>query len=130
MKKLLQQFLFIGLSAILSVKLAYASSLALMPGVTIDFTLNPNSRQEFTNFAFQTVTANCTITTDSLAGNDIFVEVLRKKGQVNDVPLSAGDTTIIHVNTGDNLRITAESGGKVALTNMGDTVVKARCVSQ
>ncbi|MDP1615611.1 MAG: hypothetical protein Q8L68_07415, partial [Methylococcales bacterium] len=59
-------------------------------GTSMEFILAPDKREEFTNFSFQTITANCLITSDDEEGNDIFVEVLRKKGKVNDQSLSAG----------------------------------------
>lgn len=110
-------------------QILHAGSISLMPSTNMDFVLNPHDRQEFTNISFQTINSKCTIITDSTTGNDIFVEVLRKKGKVNDVPLSTGDNVIIHVNNDDNLFIVAESGGKVALTNLSDFKIIAKCVS-
>ena len=126
MKKLIYSCL--SLSILLSINFAHAGEIELKPGISMDFFLEPNVRQEFTNFAFQTVSATCIVATEDKEGNDIFVEVLRKKGKVNDIPLSAGDNVIIHVNNHDNLFIVAESGGKVALTNLSDFKVIAKCV--
>ena len=114
---------------LLFTQILHAGSISLIAGANMDFVLNPHDRQEFTNISFQAINATCAITTDAVSGNDIFVEVLRKKGKVNDIPLSAGDNVIIHVNNHDNLFIVAESGGKVALTNLSDFKVIAKCVS-
>lgn len=99
----------------------------LMPGIALEFNLEPNKRQEFTNFTFQPVNAVCQMTTEDENGNDIFVELLRKKGKINDYPLSAGDNLIVRIRNKDALKITADSGGRVAITNQSLSMLKASC---
>lgn len=109
---------------------AYAGSEIQPPvqiGTSMEFILSPDKREEFTNFSFQTITASCLISGDDEEGNDIFVEVLRKKGKVNDQPLSTGDNILIHVFNKEVLKISGDSGGKVALTNKGRHEIKAMC---
>lgn len=107
----------------------YAANHAFAPGINMDFIIAPHQREEFTNFSFSTVNGTCIINTVDADGNDILVEVLRKKGKVNDQPLSKGDTVIIRVHDKETLRISAEAGGRVALTNLGTYSVKAKCTS-
>ncbi|MCX7114968.1 MAG: hypothetical protein NTW08_03525 [Gammaproteobacteria bacterium] len=117
----------LALLLVLGVSSVYADPQEILPGVKMDFNLTPNKREEFTNFAFQRVHAACVISTEDEEGNDIFVEVLRKSGKINDLPVSTGDNVVVRVRDKDVLRITAEPGGKVALTNMGQHAVKAAC---
>jgi hypothetical protein len=114
---------------IVSTTLSYAQPHNLMPGTSMEFNLAPGTREEFTNFSFYTVNAKCNITSEDKDGDDFFVEVLRKKGIVDGLPLSAGDNVIIHVHDQEILKISAESGGKVALTNLGEHPVKAMCTA-
>ncbi len=116
-----------ALLLVLGVSSVQAEQHHILPGIKMDFMLTPNKREEFTNFAFQTVQANCAISTEDGIGNDIFVEVLRKKGKINDLPVSTGDNIVVRVRDKEVLRITAEPGGRVALTNIGQHAVKATC---
>lgn len=109
--------------------LSYAQPHRLMPGVNMDFILAPGAREEFTNFSFQTIHAKCVISSQDEEGDDFFVEVLRKTGVINEQHLSAGDNTIIHVHDQEILKIIADSGGKVALTNRGEHTVRAMCTA-
>lgn len=122
------KFMF-ALLAGLSFSASYAAEKPIMPGVTMEFNLAPKERQEFTNFSFQTVNASCVISSSDVDGDDIFVEVLRKKGKINDLPVSAGDSVMVHVRDQETLKLSGEAGGKVALTNYGLHSVKAHCAT-
>ena len=97
-------------------------------GSNYEFTLPPNLPQVFNNVFFWAVTANCTIasTNDS---NLFSFTVLRKAGSLNNIPLSQGDAMVLVVHPGDVIHITAESGGRIELTNHGDSAIKANCSS-
>lgn len=129
MKQKIQKIL-IGLSiGVSAFSTGFASQHLIKSNYNFEYVLTPNQKEEFTNFTFQTITMNCTIATDITDGHDIFIEALRKKGKINDTPISAGDTLMLHVLNKDIIKVTAESGSKVALTNLSDQVVKASCVS-
>lgn len=98
------------------------------PGVSLEYELPPNDPQLFTNSWFWEITATCTIHTKD-GHNDILVEVLKKKGKINGKILTEGDTLLMTVHHNDKLAITAESAGKVKLTNLGSHTVEANCTT-
>ncbi len=95
---------------------------------TYDFTLPPNVPQVFNNIFFWAVDAKCSISSTS-DSNLFSFTVLRKAGSLNGIPLSQGDAMVLVVHPGDMIHITAESGGRVELTNHGETTIKASCSS-
>ena len=93
-----------------------------------EFTLPPNVPQVFSNVFFWSVEANCNISSKS--ENNLFsFTVLRKSGSLNNIPLSEGDAMALVVHPGDILHITAVSGGRIELTNHGESAITASCVS-
>ncbi|MDI9818605.1 MULTISPECIES: hypothetical protein [unclassified Legionella] len=96
------------------------------PGISIEYELPPNDPQEFTNSWFWTITSTCTVRTRDNS-DEIFIEVLKKSGKINGQPLSQGDTLSMIVHNGEKFVITADSGGKVKLTNRGLSTIVASC---
>jgi hypothetical protein len=107
---------------------AYSMVHNLQVGITLEYFLPPNEPQEFANTWFWPVTANCLMTTTD-DSNLLFVEALKKNGAINDVPMSEGESREITIQNSENLKIKADSGAKVKITNKGDHVVKASCSS-
>ncbi|CEG56381.1 hypothetical protein [Legionella fallonii] len=101
---------------------------ALRPGVTLEYDLPPHQPQLFVNYMFWSVEANCKIAMEDEAV-DLFAEALAKKGKINDIPILAGDTRLLHVLAGDTLKLAADSGAKVQITNQSDRMVHATCTS-
>lgn len=99
---------------------------ALQPGITLEYDLPPQEGQMFVNYMFWSISAKCKITTED-DSNDLFVEVMARKGKVNDVPLSEGQSINLTVRHGDVLNLTADSGAKVKITNYGLHMIKATC---
>lgn len=93
-----------------------------------EFILPPNVPQVFNNIFFWSIDANCSITSKS-DSNLFSFTVLRKSGSLNSISLSQGDAMVLVVHPGDRLHITAASGGRVELTNHGETAIKASCSS-
>lgn len=93
-----------------------------------EFTLPANEPQVFTNIFFWTIEARCTIISDS-EDNPIGFTILRKSGSLNGTPLAKGDGMELLVHPGDQLYITAASGGRVELVNCGERTIKASCTS-
>jgi hypothetical protein len=99
---------------------------ALQLGTTLEYELPNNDPQQFINYMFWTVEADCQIaTTDE--SNDLYVKALAKKGKVNNQVLKAGESLVVTVHNGDVLRLSADSGAKVEITNLGLHTVKATC---
>jgi hypothetical protein len=91
----------------------------LQKGVTLEFDFPSNEPQIFINYMFWPIEANCKITS----------EALLKKGKINDVPLSAGQNLRLRIHPGDYIKLNAESGAKVQITNLSDRLVHAICVA-
>lgn len=113
-------------TASLSTGLYAATSHVLKAGVTVEYDLPPNQPQEFINYMYWEVSANCKITTQD-ASNDLVAIAKAKKGKVNDIPLSKGDSLRLTVHNGDVIKLSAESGAKVEITNEGKHTIKATC---
>lgn len=107
---------------------ALAINHTLAAGMNLEYELPPNAPQEFINSWFWTITATCTIHSQDSADN-IFIEVLRKSGKINDINLTQDETLLMTVHNGDHLIIAADSGGKVRLTNQGSTTILADCTT-
>ena len=97
-------------------------------GLAVEYELTPNEPQILSNIFFWTVKAVCTVISD-VPDNSISVKMLRKTGSVNGIPLTVGDTTGLMMNPGDKLNITADSGAKVELLNLGTVAIKASCTA-
>lgn len=95
-------------------------------GVPVEFELPVNDPQVFSNVFFWTIKASCTVISPN-AENPISVKMLSKKGKVNDLALVAGDSMGLVLQNNEKLMITAESGAKVQLVNLGDKTIKAIC---
>lgn len=98
----------------------------LMAGLTMEFVFIPNDPQEFTNFYWSRIDATCVISTPD-ASNPMFAEGKDRKGRVNDIPISKGESMTVVVRNGDKLRLSAEAGAVVRITNMGASTLKATC---
>ncbi|KTD09093.1 hypothetical protein Lgra_2328 [Legionella gratiana] len=108
---------------------AYAmDSHPLQQGIAIEYELPSNVPQEFINYMFWPIEANCKITTED-ESNDLFVEALAKKGKINDIPLTTGDSLHYSVQHNQTLKLSADSGAKVRITNFGLHTVKASCTT-
>lgn len=105
---------------------ALATNYNLAPAVTVEYDLPTNKPQVFSNYFFWTIKAVCTIHTQD-SNDDILIKALNKKGKINGIPLSKGETLVVTVHNGDKMEISAESGAQVELTNHGLHSVKATC---
>lgn len=100
----------------------------LRPGLTLEYELPPNNPQYFVNYMFWTVEANCTIVTDD-PSDVLFAEVVTRKAKLNESVLTEGQSINITVSGGQNLKIGADAGAKVKITNLGQSLVKAICTA-
>lgn len=97
-------------------------------GLAIEYELPPNDPQVFSNIFFWTVSATCTVISE-VEDNLISINMLRKAGAVNGIELITGDSMNLFLHPGDQLKIRAESGSKVELTNLGTVPIKTSCTT-
>jgi hypothetical protein len=93
----------------------------------VDFVLPPKESQILTNVFMWTLKASCVMSCEKNETNIIVFKILKKTGALNGIPLSSGDSMSIDIHPADELNITAYSGSKVELKNMGNTTIKATC---
>jgi hypothetical protein len=105
---------------------AVTNNYSLQAGATIEYILPPNQPQLFTNYLFWSVEAHCKITTED-DSNVLYGVGLAKKGKLNDIPWSKGDTIRVTVHHGETMKMYAESGAQVSITNEGKNTVKETC---
>lgn len=121
-------FILIGALTSMNIMANNIQTHAIQPGVTLEYTLPANEGQIFINYMFWSVDATCKITSPD-ENNDLLIEALARRGKVNDVPLSDGQSMHVLVHNGDLLRLSADSGAKVKITNFGPHDIKATCVA-
>jgi hypothetical protein len=107
---------------------AVAQDYMLTPGVGIEYELPPQQPQMFSNYLFWTVDAYCKIITEDVS-NDLFIRAIVKKGKINDTVLIEGQTMLITVYPAERLKISADSGARVEVTNLGQHLVRVSCSS-
>jgi hypothetical protein len=96
--------------------------------ITMEYELVPNKPELFTNYMFWSIEARCKIISED-ESDALNVTALAKKGKINDVPLSAGQSIQITVHHNETLKLGADSGAKVEITNLGTHTVKASCTA-
>ncbi|USQ13353.1 hypothetical protein J2N86_11760 [Legionella lytica] len=96
--------------------------------ITVEYEFLPNQPLVLANYMFWTINANCIITTENSSA-PLNVIALAKKGKINDIPVTAGDSMQVPVFNGETLRLSADSGARVEITNLGELTVKASCTT-
>lgn len=95
-------------------------------GMAMEYELPANDPLVISNILFWQIKAVCVITSEN-TGNPLSVKMLRKTGSVNDTLLATGESMGLTVQPGDIFNVTAESGAKVQLVNLGNKTIKATC---
>ncbi len=98
-------------------------------GISANYVLQPNEPQEFVNVFMWAVKATCKMTSKS-EDTLMSIKVLRKSGSYNGMPLSNGDAIQVMVHNNEKIHLTAASGGKVELINLGDVTMNAECTAE
>lgn len=96
--------------------------------MSMDYELPPNQSHVFINYMFWTIDADCKIESQD-SSNKLVVVALAKKGKVNEVPLATGESLEITVVHDQILKLSADSGAKVEITNYGEHTIKASCIT-
>ncbi|BCA95102.1 hypothetical protein TUM19329_14630 [Legionella antarctica] len=104
------------------------TSHSLQQGVTLEFELPPHDPQLFINYMFWSVEATCKITSED-ENVELFAKALAKKGKINDITLTVGQSLQVNLHSGENIKLSADSGAKVQITNLGTHLVRATCTS-
>ena len=97
-------------------------------GRPIEYAFIPNEPQIFSNIFFWKIQAECTILGET-PGTPISAKMLRKSGTINETLLATGDSIGLVVQPGDKLFITADSGAKVEMVNLGEETIIASCIA-
>lgn len=95
-------------------------------GLAIEYELPANDPLVISNILFWQIKAVCVITSEN-TGNPLSVKMLRKTGSVNDTLLATGESLGLTLQPGDIFNVTADSGAKVQLVNLGEKTIKATC---
>lgn len=93
---------------------------------SVDYDLPANEPQIMTNVFRWTINAECTII-KSDETSVISFKVLRKKGSINDITLSRGESLRLNIQPKEKFNISAIPGAAVELTNEGETTITAHC---
>ncbi|MDF1646335.1 MAG: hypothetical protein P1U61_05045 [Legionellaceae bacterium] len=127
MKKQLTAALFC-ISTLLTTPVLASNQHILTVSPAIDYELPVNEPQIISNVFRWTITADCTIL-KSNATSTILFKILRKKGTLNDITLSRGESLRLTMQPDETFHIVAIPGSSVELTNEGDMDITARCTT-
>ncbi|MDX2345854.1 MAG: hypothetical protein QNK11_03150 [Legionella sp.] len=90
------------------------------------YELPSNEPQVFVNFTRWTAYVECVIEQSDVT-SAISFKVLRKKGTINDITLSKGETLRIDVHPKEAFHVIAIPGASVEMLNEGDESIMAQC---
>jgi len=112
-------------SLAMGVNSTYASQYAM----TIDqsYQFPPNVKQSISNPVFWKVTLSCKVSTPD-SEDKLYAKVTKKSGKINGQKLKVGETLTLPVKNGDTFTIEADGSAKVEITNLGHSLVKAKCL--
>lgn len=116
------------ISSLFSTNLFAATQHQLTMSMDLEYDFPPQVAQVFSNFLFWTINAECDLSLEE-KGTRISVKASKSNSSVNGMPLPKGETIYVEVKDKDKLLITAESGAKVELVNLGKKNIHARCKS-
>ena len=106
---------------------AQVATQAINLGSGMQYKLEPNDPQVLANEYLWNVYAKCTVISSHYSDGLLSIKMLRKEGKLNDETLSKDESRTIYVNKGDKFKITAPSGAKVELLNIGTKTIKSEC---
>ena len=115
-----------GLSFALICPTSLAATYLLTPGLSANFDFPAHAPQTLKNYLFWTISATCILKTQD-DGDEFYARMINYSGKINEVKLSKGENMTVLIHNGDNLRISADAGAEVELTNQGQHTVRATC---
>jgi len=109
--------------------IGYATQInTLQAGMNLNYELQPNEPQIFTNFLFWKLTGHCTVTND-IDPTPLYFTVLSKKGSINGVDFSVGQSLEFTAHSGEKFDLSADANAKVELVNHGSEIIIMNCIS-
>jgi hypothetical protein len=93
----------------------------------IDFNFDVNQAIVFTNTFPWILKANCQITCNETVRNRMQATVLKKNGTLNNMPMEKGDQLCLDIYNQDMFSMTATTGAKVEIKNIGEGPIKVTC---
>lgn len=94
--------------------------------VGLEFVFFPSIPTRIENPLYRTMDAKCSI--ESQGDQNELVGVMKiKTASINSVHLNTGENVTISVKNGDIMRIVADFGSRIEMTNKGEGVVRAVC---
>jgi hypothetical protein len=123
-KKLTNCFIFL---AFLFVSNTYAQNVTLMKaGEGSEYSLEPNSPLDLANDYLWSIKAVCTILNKD-DDNFLAFKIKRKYGSLNGANLYEGDSMTLRLHSKEVLTITAASGARMELLNVGNKTIVTKC---
>lgn len=98
----------------------------LSPNLSMDYDFEPNNAQILYNFAFWTIKAKCTVTSE-IPVTPVNITIRNKSASMDDITLSEGDTIQRNLQSGESFQITAAAAAKVEFLNLGEKTIKVHC---
>jgi hypothetical protein len=117
MNKILTLFFFTIVGLVCAQSNAYARMISL----------NPHESKSLTNNSFGILHATCVVQNVHQKSSKIKINVLKNSGTVNGRRLSTGQGTLIQVRNNGSVSVSAESGTKINLINLGAGALQASC---
>jgi hypothetical protein len=99
---------------------------SVVNAVGLEFVFLPSIPIRIENPLSRTMDAKCTIESQETQ-NELIGVMKIKTASINNMPLSPGDGVSILVKNGDIMRIIADFGARIEMTNHGEGVVRAVC---
>ena len=119
---------FFCITTLLATPLLASTLYTFQTSPAVDYELPSNEPQVFSNVFRWAIHAECVAIQDSDETTILF-KMLRKKGVLNDISLSRGESIRINVQRDEKFTIVAEPGATVQMTNEGDELLIARCTA-
>lgn len=95
-------------------------------GLDIQYDFEPNIPQTLINYSLWTITASCTVSTED-DSDELRVTGIRGSGEINGQVITAGKQLTLIVQKGQQFTLSAKSGAKVELTNLGKHTLTTAC---
>ncbi|WP_133130818.1 hypothetical protein [Legionella yabuuchiae] len=123
----------IGLTALLMTSLLSsnpalsAHETYLTPAMSFNYELKPNMPELITNISWWSISAECTVSTEE-DSTKISILNNKKSVSINGQKLAPNQKIVMDFKDKDVFTILADSGAQAELINLGEKVVKARCM--
>lgn len=122
---MLKKIGFFAIAAVFSSNLM-AMNQDVAPNFNLNYSLQPNSPEPFYNIQMSPVHIDCQYKTREPSVS-VEVVVLKRGGELDDRVIKEGDAFTVMVENGSKMKIMAQAGAQVQLTNKGNFPIDATC---